>query len=1216
MLRALARLVLLALVLALLPATASVAATPELDFDSDRLNDEILAGVRADDVSDDPIRSDDAPPSSDFATPIAAESSFAQTSCPLSFYPPDPDDSSFFIGVTPYQDVAPRLCAAATSPRIDVRVAGASVEGREIPVVDLTAPWSAEDAAANEALETLLVEDPEAARELFENGGYDDYRPHITINSNIHGNEYEGLDSTLDFIEYVAAADGSDPITENLDNLTAEEIAALPTVDEVLSSYVITIVPTSNPDGRVMGQRANSNGFDLNRDSVTGSQPETHIVRDVITGTTPLLFIDIHGYVGSAGLIEPCTPPHNFAYEYDLYLPNAYDAALSMESEAFRRTTILDGTGRTETYLPYRDDDQGWDDWPPIFIGMYAIYHGGSGHTVEVPLNPRGGSLPPEERARRVSVNTEFARASIDGTILEGMSSRDDLLADQIEWNVRGVTAADQQNENLLDGAFPHFDALDLWETDYPDAYVLPVGAGQESDAAAARLVDFLISQDVVVTQLSRPTSIGGTTYPTGSWVVPMAQTKRSIAQTLLDIGQDITPRGINAMYDISGWSLSDLWGATVERVANDPLLDIGEPVSDTPTRGRVVAGDAVAYAFPIRDASDVGVLNRLHDEGVTVQRAADGRVLVAPSARPLLLEIAQTTDITFTPLAALPADRTVLEPFVVGTNVSGPELYVMTDVLGLDVVPVGTATVNGTDPDVSLDDVDVLYLDGAPRSVTADGYVALAEWMEAGGGVVAYGTAVDTLAAAGLATPTRNTVSRSTNGTISVAQAADSEVMPGRPAQDVTFVYGPSFFSDLPADYEAVQTVLEGSAGGVMRTGHWAAVDSYPQAETIGRAVTVAGELADGERVVVTGADTLFRDMLKGLDKDLVDWLIWADGGAATTDDLGDPFVQPTAPTDPEPTDPEPTDPEPTDPEPTDPGAATVDRIAGESRVGTAIALSEASFPEGADTVVVATANDYPDALTAGPLAGLSDGPVLLSPGDTVPTEVLAEIQRLAPSEIIIAGGTAVMSEAAEAQLAELATVLRLAGDTRFGTAAAVSAHFAQPGGTVVIATGESFADALAGGVLAGRRDAPVLLVQGNGVPDVTAAEIQRLAPSDVIVMGGTAAVTDAVVAEVGDLAGVTPRRIAGADRYETAALTATELGSAEVAFIATAGTFADALAAVPVAVIQDGVLLLVDVDRVPETVSTVLADLTPPRITVLGGTSAVSEAVVDALG
>ena len=366
---------------------------------------------------------------------------------------------------------------------------------------------------------------------------------------------------------------------------------------------------------------------------------------------------------------------------------------------------------------------------------MYAIYHGGSGHTVEIPLNPRSGSLSPEERARRVSVNTEYARASIGGTILEGMRSRDDLLEDQIEWNVRGVTGAEQRNEDLLDNAFPHFDALNLWETDYPDAYVLPVGASQESDAAAARLVDFLLTQDVIVTQLTHPTTIGGTTYPTGSWVVPMAQTKRSMAQTLLDIGQDITPRGINTMYDISGWSLSDLWGATVDRIASDPLLDIGQAIDDTPVRGRVVAGDAVAYAFPIRDASDMAVVHQLQDEGVEVHRAADGRVLVAPSARPLLLEIVETTDITFTPLTALPEDRIVLEPFVVGANVSGPELYVMSDVLGFEVVPVGTDTINGTDPDVSLADIDVLYLDGSLRSVTPEGYAALDTWLDAGGG-------------------------------------------------------------------------------------------------------------------------------------------------------------------------------------------------------------------------------------------------------------------------------------------------------------------------------------------------------------------------------------------------------------------------------------------------------------------------------------------------
>ena len=70
--RVFARLLLLALVLSLLPATASLAASPELDFDSDRLNEEILSGVPAHDVPDDPIRDADAPPSPDAPLVAAA----------------------------------------------------------------------------------------------------------------------------------------------------------------------------------------------------------------------------------------------------------------------------------------------------------------------------------------------------------------------------------------------------------------------------------------------------------------------------------------------------------------------------------------------------------------------------------------------------------------------------------------------------------------------------------------------------------------------------------------------------------------------------------------------------------------------------------------------------------------------------------------------------------------------------------------------------------------------------------------------------------------------------------------------------------------------------------------------------------------------------------------------------------------------------------------
>lgn len=75
---------------------------------------------------------------------------------------------------------------------------------------------------------------------------------------------------------------------------------------------------------------------------------------------------------------------------------------------------------------------------------------------------------------------------------------------------------------------------------------------------------------------------------------------------------------------------------------------------------------------------------------------------------------------------------------------------------------------------------------------------------------------------------------------------------------------------------------------------------------------------------------------------------------------------------------------------------------------------------------------------------------------------------------------------------------------------------------------------------MLAGRSDAQMLLVASDGVPDATAAELERLAPTEVIVVGGTTAVDDAVLAAVEGTTGVAPRRIAGPDRFSTAAAVA----------------------------------------------------------------------------
>src|SRR5699024_8688909 len=101
------------------------------------------------------------------------------------------------------------------------------------------------------------------------------------------------------------------------------------------------VVVTNNPDGRVAGTRQNSNGFDINRDYITASQPETRNVRAQMVRYSPLTMLDIHGYVWSnstgAGLIEPTTGPHGDNYEYDLYIKHALRNALGMEARVLEQ---------------------------------------------------------------------------------------------------------------------------------------------------------------------------------------------------------------------------------------------------------------------------------------------------------------------------------------------------------------------------------------------------------------------------------------------------------------------------------------------------------------------------------------------------------------------------------------------------------------------------------------------------------------------------------------------------------------------------------------------------------------------------------------------------------------------------------------------------------------------------------------------------------------
>jgi peptidoglycan/xylan/chitin deacetylase (PgdA/CDA1 family) len=163
---------------------------------------------------------------------------------------------------------------------------------------------------------------------------------------------------------------------------------------------------------------------------------------------------------------------------------------------------------------------------------------------------------------------------------------------------------------------------------------------------------------------------------------------------------------------------------------------------------------------------------------------------------------------------------------------------------------------------------------------------------------------------------------------------------------------------------------------------------------------------------------------------------------------------------------------------------------------------------------VFVATGLAFPDGLTGGAAAAVRDGPVLLVRPDSIPPATAAQLQRLAPSRVVIVGGTGVISGAVEANLRAYATtVQRAAGADRYGTALAVSqATFAGVASAVFIASGANFPDALGAIPAAGQRLGPVLLVPSATLPSAISAELARLDPDVVFLLGGESVVAPLV--------------------------------------------------------------------------------------------------------
>ncbi len=186
---------------------------------------------------------------------------------------------------------------------------------------------------------------------------------------------------------------------------------------------------------------------------------------------------------------------------------------------------------------------------------------------------------------------------------------------------------------------------------------------------------------------------------------------------------------------------------------------------------------------------------------------------------------------------------------------------------------------------------------------------------------------------------------------------------------------------------------------------------------------------------------------------------------------------------------------------------------------------------------------------------------------------------------------------------------VARVAGADRFATAVEVS-KAAWPEGAPVafVATGRTFADAVAIAAAAGAVG-PVLLTQPDALPSVTAAELNRLDPSNIVVLGGPRAVSEDVrlaIARNARGTAVAVDRIAGSDRFGTAIAIAQEINpNPEVVYLADGYDFRASLVASAAAGIRGGVLLTTDAQALPGSVNNELARIQPTELVIVGTVS-----------